>query len=175
MRAIPLAAAALTAALVLTACDDGGDGGGGKSDQSRESTACSINQLGIHVGPANAAPAAGDSGNIPVTLTNTNSRTCTLDGFPGIEMQAGGTSWTLAPEKGSTAQKLSLKKDETATFTITYVRGEAGAKGAAVTTMKISLPGHTEAEGWKWTYGTVARKAADELNASVSSFRTAGD
>jgi hypothetical protein len=177
MRALPVVAAftgAVTAALALTACGDGG-GGGGTTHKTATSSACHVNEVGIHVGPANTAPAAGDTGNVPVTLTNVNSRTCTLEGFPGIEMQAGGSSWTLTPEKGAKAQKLTLKKDESATYTVTYVRGETGAKGAAVKTMRISLPGHPDTKGWKWTYGNVARQTADVLNASVSSFQMAGD
>ncbi|MEU1197398.1 DUF4232 domain-containing protein [Streptomyces sp. NPDC005813] len=178
MRAIPLAAAlaGVTAAFALTAC--GGDGGGGdanaKSDASGKSSACSLQQVGVDVGPANAAPAAGDTGNIPVTVTNTGSGACTLDGFPGVDLRADGTSWTLAPEEGAKAQKVTLHQDEAATFTLTYVRGEAGS-GAAVRTLRISLPGHTGDKESKWTYGDVAEKSADKLDATVSTFRTAGD
>ncbi|WP_328918651.1 DUF4232 domain-containing protein [Streptomyces griseoaurantiacus] len=182
MRAtLPLAVTALAAALALTACDSGGDNG---TDTARKNgtgtaaagTACGFAELGLEIGPANAAPAVGDTGNLPVTLTNTKAGACTLDGFPEVGLLAGDTSWTVAREKAAQPAKLTLHQDESATFTLTYVRGEAGGKGAA-DTLRIALPGgsgDTVAKTAKWTYGVIAEKGAG-LDATVSPFQTAGD
>ncbi|GDY64720.1 hypothetical protein SAV14893_041130 [Streptomyces avermitilis] len=69
MRAIPIAVTALAAALALTACDSGGSGSG-SSDQSSKAASC---RFGIEVEPGNAATTAGDTGNVPVTVTNLDS------------------------------------------------------------------------------------------------------
>jgi hypothetical protein len=176
MRAtLPLTATALVAALALTACggntdsDAGSGSGGGKNGTA----ACALAGLGVQVGPANAAPAVGDTGNLPVTLTNTKAGACTLDGFPEVRLLAGDTSWTVAGDKSAQPAKLTLHQDESATFTLTYVRGEAGGKGAA-DTVRIALPGDSGARTAKWTYGVVAEKGSG-LDATVSPFRTAGD
>ncbi|MEU9288815.1 DUF4232 domain-containing protein [Streptomyces sp. NPDC048275] len=181
MRVLPIAVAVAAAALTLTACDSGGDSSG-ESKASPDSAAkttsanCKIDQVGIQVGPANAAPAAGDTGNVPVTLTN-NGAECTLEGFPGIAVQGGSTTTDVPEQEAATPPKLTLAKDGTATFTITYVRGEAGdGKSLDATTLKISLPGATDTQSFKWSYGPLAGKSdSGDLDASVSPFQTAGD
>jgi hypothetical protein len=172
MRAVPLTVTALAAALLLTACDSSGGGDGSHTD----STVCKIGEMGVQVGPANTAPAAGDTGNVPVTLTNRGSK-CTLKGFPGIDLYAANKSTNLQPEKGAKSAKLSLAENGTAAFTITYVRGKAGDKASLdVKTIKIGLAGATAEKSFKWSYGPVqGEDSAGVLKASVSAFQQAGD
>ncbi|MFK0025214.1 DUF4232 domain-containing protein [Streptomyces sp. NPDC090798] len=183
MRALPIAVVAAAAALTLTACDSGGSSN--NSDDGKKastassaaaSTACKIDQIGIQVGPANAAPAAGDTGNVPVTLTNKGAQ-CTLQGFPAVKVQDGGTSTDVPDEKSVTPPKQALAPSGTASFTITYVRGTAGdGKSLAATTLKIGLPGAATTQSFKWSYGPLAGKTGPtDPNASVSSFQPAGD
>ncbi|WP_405870541.1 DUF4232 domain-containing protein [Streptomyces sp. NBC_00005] len=174
MRATPITVAALAAALLLTACDDNGGDGGGTSE-NKAGDACTLDTVGVQVA-ASAAPSAGDSGNVTVTITNRDVK-CTLNGFPGVDLYAGGTSTTVLADKAAKAQKLTLAKDATASFTITYVRGEAGGKKSLpVKTVKFSLPGSTADHSFKWSYGEVAVKGdANEPNASVTAFQQAGD
>ncbi|MDL5202947.1 DUF4232 domain-containing protein [Streptomyces sp. ALI-76-A] len=181
MRATPLAVTALAAALLLTACDSGGSGSGSESDDSGSSRkpgdACQIGQLGVEAGPANAAPAAGDEGNIPVSLTN-QSAPCTLEGIAGAVLKAGGASATVPAADGAQPEKLTLAKGDSVTFTLTYVRGgAAGAKSLAAKTLEISLPGAPDdVQSFPWSYGPVALKADGEApDASVGPFTRAGD
>ncbi|WP_329136603.1 DUF4232 domain-containing protein [Streptomyces sp. NBC_00670] len=185
MRAtFPLAVTALAAALALTACssDDPNTGTGsdaatggknGTSTAAADAGACALTGLNIEVGPANAAPAVGDTGNLPVTLTNTKAGACTLDGFPKVTLLSGSTSWTVTEEKSAQPSELTLHQDESATFTLTYVRGEEGGKGAA-DTLRFSLPGDSGDKTAKWTYGVIAEKGSG-LDATVTPFQTAGD
>ncbi|MFG2789890.1 DUF4232 domain-containing protein [Streptomyces sp. NPDC048419] len=176
MRATPIAVAALAAALLLTACDNGSGGGDGSNGKAAKSgDACTLDGVGVQVG-ASAAPSAGDSGDVTVTITN-NGSTCTLSGFPAVRLQAGGTTSSVPSDKAAKAQKLTLAKDATASFTITYVRGEAGGKQSlAVKTAKFSLPGSSAGHSIPWSYGEVALKGgADRPNASVTAFQQAGD
>ncbi|MXM66307.1 DUF4232 domain-containing protein [Streptomyces sp. HUCO-GS316] len=174
MRAIPVAVTALTAALLLTACGDGGDGGDG-SAKSQDGTACTIDEVAVKVGPASAAPAAGDTGIVPVTITNSGSE-CTLDGMPAVALYAGGASTTVAPDEATKPRKLTLAKGGAVTFTLTYARGEAGGeKSLAVKTVKFSLPGAAQTHGFPWSYGEVALKSPGDPDASVSPFQQAGD
>ncbi|WP_217239986.1 DUF4232 domain-containing protein [Streptomyces sp. AC555_RSS877] len=179
MRTAPaLAATALAAALLLTACSD--DGGSGSDDDTKTAqggTACTIDEVAVEVGPANAAPAAGDSGSVPVTITNSGAE-CTLDGLPAVDLSAGDTSAKVPANPAADAsQKLTLAKDQALSFTVTYVRGgSGGAKTLAAKTGKFSLPGTTATHSFPWSYGDVAFKSdGRELDASVSGFQQVGD
>ncbi|MDF3300639.1 DUF4232 domain-containing protein [Streptomyces tropicalis] len=179
MRAIPLsvtAATAVAAALVLTACSSGGGDGKETGNKNTDRTACRIGQVGVQVGPANAAPSAGDNGDVPVTITNRGAQ-CTLDGFPGVVLAAGGSTATVPADKAGTPQKLTLPKDGTATFTLSYVRGKDGdAASLPAKTLRLSLPGASDSQNFTWSYGPVqGKKDAKDPNASVTAFTQAGD
>ncbi|ARP74167.1 DUF4232 domain-containing protein [Streptomyces pluripotens] len=169
MRVIPLTVTALAAALLLTACDGGGGVSGGSS-------ACRIGGVSVQIGSASVAPAAGDTGEVPVSLTN-QSTPCTLDGFPGVTLEAGGVAHEVPVLKGAKAQKLKLAKGDSASFTIGYVRGEAGDKShLAAKSVKIKLPGSATTRSFPWSYGPVALSSTgDAPNASVSAFQRVGD
>jgi hypothetical protein len=178
MRAVPITVTALAAALLLTACGGGNDSsskGSSKGKNSGGKASASSCDLGVAVGPVNAAPAAGDSGNVTVTLTNKGAQ-CTLDGFPTVEFQAGDTTVAVPRDEAAEAPKVTLAEQGTTSFTITYVRGEDGGdKGLAVTTVKYGLPGASADESFPWSYGAVALKGEDAPDASVSGFQQAGD
>ncbi|TQJ54750.1 DUF4232 domain-containing protein [Streptomyces sp. NBC_00080] len=181
MRAVPLTVTALAAALLLTACGGGDDSGSG-TDESKaaESTAsaggaCAADDLGQEVGPVNAAPAAGDSGNVTVTLTNKGAE-CTLNGFPTVDLTTEDGSTTVPKDEAAEAQALTLPAQGTATFTITYVRGEDGGdQSLAVKTVKYDLPGGSADQSFPWSYGDVALKSGKVPDATVSAFQQAGD
>ncbi|MFE9020599.1 DUF4232 domain-containing protein [Streptomyces sp. NPDC007808] len=178
MRATSLAVPALAAALLLTACDsDGGGGNGGGSQDAKARSACQVGEVALQVGPANAAPAAGDTGNVPVTLTNRGDSACTLDGLPGVDLRAGDSSTALKPDEGAVPRKTALAKGATTSFTLTYVRGEeAGGKSLAAETAVIRLPGSAETHDFRWSYGAVALKSDGKTpDASVSGFQRSGD
>ncbi|MDH6214614.1 DUF4232 domain-containing protein [Streptomyces pseudovenezuelae] len=176
MRATRITVAAFAAALLLTACDDGGgDGGSGSGASKAAGGGCTLDAVGVRV-DASPAPAAGDSGNVTVTITNRGSQ-CTLNGYPGVDLAAGSTSAKVPVDKASKAAKLTLAKEATASFTISYVRGEAGGtKSLAVKTGRFSLLGATADHSFAWSYGEVALKGdAGTPYASVTAFTQAGD
>ncbi|MFI8192862.1 DUF4232 domain-containing protein [Streptomyces sp. NPDC085946] len=175
MRALPAATAALAAALLLTACDEGGAENKSKEKEKAAGTACAIDRMGVETA-ANAAPAAGDTGTVTVTLTNRGDR-CTLRGFPGVDLVGAGASATVPVDEAAPEQRLTLAENATASFTLTYVRGaEGAAESLAVRKVTFALPGATATRSFAWSYGDVARKAeGDAPDASVSGFQTAGD
>ncbi|GGJ46669.1 DUF4232 domain-containing protein [Streptomyces brasiliensis] len=170
MRVIPLTVTALAAALVLTACDDGGNAKG------KDSSACEIGGVSVQIGSASVAPAAGDTGEVPVSITN-QSTPCTLSGFAAVRLKAGGTTAAVPALEGAKAQKLKLAKGDSASFTISYVRGKAG-DGANIDakSVEIGLAGSGATQSFPWSYGPVAGKgAAGSPDASVGAFQQAGD
>ncbi|WP_324784523.1 DUF4232 domain-containing protein [Streptomyces sp. H51] len=174
MRATSITVAALAAALLLTACDDGGSDGGDKGTP-KTGGACTLDGLGVQVA-ASPAPTAGDTGNVTVTLTNRGTE-CTLTGLPGVDLHAGSSSAAVPADQAAEGQKLTLAKGTTASFTLTYVRGEAGgAKSLPVKTATFTLPGSSADHSFTWSYGDVAVKGdAGAPDASVTGFQQTGD
>ncbi|MEU5364621.1 DUF4232 domain-containing protein [Streptomyces sp. NPDC005925] len=168
------ASSALAATLLLTACGDGDGGRGGEATATaRGAAACRIGDVGVVVGPANAAPAAGDTGNVPVDITNQGSP-CTLDGLPGVQVSAGDESVEVRAQQGAKVQPLRLAEHQSVSFTITYVRGEEDAAGVlAAEKLRIALPGESGGVGFPWSYGPLAGTGADDI--SVSAFQQTGD
>ncbi|MET9393310.1 DUF4232 domain-containing protein [Streptomyces sp. NPDC006624] len=176
MRTFPLTlAAALAATLLLTACNDSENAADdGKNADRPGDAACVLADLGVEVG-AGAAPAAGDTGNVTVTLTNRGAR-CTLDGFPAVALAADDRTASVTAEQPAAAEPLTLVKGATTSFTITYVRGEAdSARSLAVRKATFALPGATSTtHELAWSYGEVALKGeGGEPDASVSGFESA--
>jgi Protein of unknown function (DUF4232) len=171
MRAIPLTVTALAAALLLTACD-----GGGSKSESKNSSTCEIGGVSVQIGSASVAPKAGDTGEIPVSITN-QSKPCTLDHFPSVVLNAGSTRSKVPALKGAKVQKLKLAKGDSASFTISYVRGRTGDKtGVDAKTVTISLPDSPTARSFPWSYGPVAAQSGGSgPDASVSAFQQVGD
>lgn len=186
MRTAPTAiAAALLAALTLTACggSDGGDGGedgktGAATPESGKGGACTAAQAGFEIGPSSAAPAAGDEGAVPVTVTNKGDAACTLKGLAGVDLIAGERSWALKAQEGASQDtEVTLAGGQSMTFTIAYVRGVAGdtEKSAAVDAVKLTLPGDSKVSSFKWPDPEVAVKSESTLEATVGPFLPAGD
>ncbi|MEV5873414.1 DUF4232 domain-containing protein [Streptomyces sp. NPDC052101] len=171
MRAIPLTVTALAAALLLTACNNSGSKSGDKN-----SSGCEIGGVSVQIGSASVAPKAGDTGEIPVSITN-QSKPCTLDKFAGVTLDTGSAKADVPVLKGAKAQKLKLAKGDSASFTISYVRGAAGDKTSLdVKTVKITLPGTTASRSFPWSYGPVAGQSGTTgPNASVTAFQQVGD
>ncbi|MEU0896908.1 DUF4232 domain-containing protein [Streptomyces massasporeus] len=175
MRTYPLTlAAALAATVLLTGCSDDKSGGDDVKNADRASeSACALGDMGVEVGAA-AAPAAGDTGTVTVTLTNKGAQ-CTLKGFPGVDLLADDKTTSVLPDEGAKPQSLTLVKGGTTSFTITYVRGEAGsAESLDVHKASFTLPGDTRtAHELTWSYGAV--EWTDDQKPSVSGFETSGD
>jgi hypothetical protein len=182
MRVLPITVTALTAALLLTACDSGG-GSPDDADSSRGSTgggsgaaaACRTDDAEFALGPVGAAPAAGDTGTVTVTVTGRGAG-CTLEGFPHVALGAHGRLSDVPADKAAQSQRLTLAEGVTVSFTLTYVRSEEDA-GLPVDSLRVGLPGSTDVQTLPWSYGDVAVSAggSDLPNASVSAFQQAGD
>ncbi|MEU9350248.1 DUF4232 domain-containing protein [Streptomyces griseoloalbus] len=183
MRATPIAVPALASALLLlTACGTtGGDGQGGAEDGAgkQESTACSVDTVSVEVGAASVAPAAGDTGEVPVGLTNQGAA-CTLDGFPEVRLAGAGDAATVEvpPAEGARAQKLTLAQGGSASFTLTYERGTRGDGAFDAGKLHVGLPGSgsgSGSKGFRWSYGPVAADGQGGHLVSVSAYQQTGD
>ncbi|WP_055624729.1 DUF4232 domain-containing protein [Streptomyces sp. JHA19] len=182
MRTISVTAsvAALAAALLLTSCDDAGDAKTTQDKADKADTAAGAGcaaELAVRFGPANAAPAAGDTGNVPVTVTNRGAAPCTVEGLPGMELVAGDTTAAVPAAEAASGGKATFAKGASLAFTLTYVRGEEGAETSlAARTATVRLPGAEKTHSFKWAYGDIALKSDGSTpDASVTGFQQSTD
>ncbi|MET8981770.1 DUF4232 domain-containing protein [Streptomyces sp. NPDC004539] len=182
MRAVPLrlSVAALSAALLLSACSGGGDDSDDKSADSGTTpsasagggSTCAVDKLDTQAGAVNAAPGAGDSGNVTFTITNTGAE-CSLAGFPKVQLKADGAAVAVPQDPAAVAQAVTLPEQGTASFTITYTRGD-GDKAIKATKLEFGLAEGAGKE-FDWSYGDVVLKDEKTPDATVSGFQQAGD
>ncbi|QNP71053.1 DUF4232 domain-containing protein [Streptomyces roseirectus] len=181
MRAVPLrlCVAVFSAALVLSACSGGGDdeknadaGASPSASAAGGGSGCAADKLDAAVGAVNAAPGVGDSGNVTFTLTNTGAE-CSLAGFPQLELKAGGASAVVPQDPAAVAQEVTLPEQGTASFTVTYTRGD-GDKAIKATKLAFGVAAGAVKE-FDWSYGDVVLADAKKADATVSGFQQAGD
>jgi hypothetical protein len=66
-----------------------------------------------------------DQQHLEVLMTNSSGSTCTVKGFPGVDLKAADT-WSLVRSSKS-ASTVTLKPGAGASFVITYLPWEAGS------------------------------------------------
>ncbi|MEU1941675.1 MULTISPECIES: DUF4232 domain-containing protein [unclassified Streptomyces] len=109
-----------------------GSGGGGKAG----SDACATSQLGFR-----STHGMGE-GTLIVDLKNNGSATCTLQGFPGVDLKS--KNGTLSAERSDlAAPKTSVKPGEETRFTLYYPPNNSGGSGETFTTLVVTPPNET--------------------------------
>jgi Protein of unknown function (DUF4232) len=98
-----------------------------------------------------------DQQHLEVLMTNSSGSTCTVKGFPGVDLKAAD-SWSLV-RTAKSASAVTLKSGATASFVITYLPWEAGSgvefKAKSVV---ITPPNETTSVTLNWPGGSVLRQ-----------------
>jgi hypothetical protein len=122
----------------------GGGGGGGKSDE------CKANELKVTEGQGNGG--AAGSTYPAVQFTNTGSRTCVLQGFPGVSYVTGDSGQQVggaASRDGSIGAGVKLKPGAMASSVVKMAEtgnyDPAQCKPVAVRGLRIYAPDDTAA------------------------------
>ncbi|MEU3949039.1 DUF4232 domain-containing protein [Streptomyces sp. NPDC029526] len=176
MRAMPVTATAVAALLLLTACGgdsgEGADSGGDSKSTGRAAAPCTIGQVRVEAGAASVAPVDGDTGEVPVTVLNQGDP-CVLPGTPQVFLAgAGDSERTDVPlVEGAKPRDVTLARDGTASFVVTYVRGPSFDPGD----LHFGLSPETATEKVSWTYGRIAATEDGEHQVSVSTYQQTGD
>lgn len=125
------------------------------------SSPCSTTSLQISFGKA-ARTATAQQYRVRITLRNRGTRTCNLDGYPGMDLVGDGGDMRLpVAREGGRYAAVTLRPGQAASFTLTYVletareiQGELGAWGP--NSVVITAPNSTSHQTLKWTLGPVA-------------------
>jgi hypothetical protein len=138
-----------------------GSGGSGSSGGSSGTTTtsatgagCRTSNLGFSFGPDSGAQSVGSQGGIGVVLTNRGSGSCTLHGFPGVDIVSkSGAHWSLTRQSKGVGT-VTLRSGATASFEITYLPFDSANPGESLAFNAVSLlvtpPGETHSATLKW-------------------------
>ncbi|MFF0298354.1 DUF4232 domain-containing protein [Kitasatospora sp. NPDC004614] len=82
-----------------------------------------------------------------IELANRSAATCTMQGFPGVDLVSGGTTWSLPRSRSTQARQVTLPPGGTAYVLIDYLpyrgRGQRGQSEFKVTSMVLTPPNDT--------------------------------
>lgn len=100
-----------------------------------------------------------DQQHLEVLMTNSSGSTCTVNGFPGVDLKAADT-WSLV-RSGKTASAVTLKSGASASFVITYLPWQAGSgQEFKATSLVVTPPNETTSVTLTWPGGPVLRQDA---------------
>jgi predicted small secreted protein len=188
-------ALAIVGGLALTACNGTSSGAGGSDSSSGTPTPTASAADGSATGatPAGAgtttsaaggggaarchtanlgfawgAPGPSASGgrrSVAVKLTNKAGATCTMYGFPGVDLVNSGQSWSLPRATDVTPRTVTLVPGATATFTLVYRAYEgAGGQKYTPTTAIITPPDETTSYDLPWSYGSLMKDSTTSIS-----------
>jgi hypothetical protein len=102
-----------------------------------------------------ASPSASDQTDTYVMITNKTKKTCTIKGFPGVDLKGGSTDWPLT-RSGKTAAKIDAEPGVSVQFDITYLPWTKGSGTKfQPTSAVVTLPDETTSTTLKWPWGPV--------------------
>ncbi|MFF7979790.1 DUF4232 domain-containing protein [Streptomyces sp. NPDC007901] len=152
-----------------TASGSGGSGAGGSTTAPSAASGGSTTSGGSSSGGSVASCQASglgyswldtgsggdDQRHAVVALTNKSGHTCTLYGFPGVDLVNSGRQWSLQ-RAGVTPHRVTLASGDSANFTITYLASEQDDSTAFTpTTVVITAPNQRTSYDLPWHGGPV--------------------
>lgn len=140
--------------------DSGSDASSGSGSGSG-STTCHADGLSGTIAAGSGAQSVDSPGVEVVELTNTGSATCTMHGFPGLDLIASnGHHWSLA-RKSASATTVTLAPGGKAYFGIDYMPYQSGdGMEFKASSILITPPNDTHQLSVKWGEQSVLDQSA---------------
>ncbi|MFE4058287.1 DUF4232 domain-containing protein [Streptomyces sp. NPDC059096] len=155
-----VAVTAVAACLSLSACEDGtgsaagsaatgvaassdvaesasrSAGGDGAAEEGPPKGGCRTSQLDFSSSPATA------EGTLLVTLRNTGTAACSMNGFPGVDLK--GKDGSVSAGRGDAeASPVRVGPGEEARFTLRFPPNDSGGSGVTFTSLVVTPPDET--------------------------------
>lgn len=127
----------------------GTSGGSGSSDSGSDSGSGSGSGSMCKTSNLSMSTQHGISGEGQeiVGLTNTGSSTCTMHGFPGVDLKSeSGSDTVSAARSNSDVPTVTLAPGEKTDFVLTYEFNNSGGTGFTFTTMIVTPPNETHSK-----------------------------
>ncbi|MEU9452725.1 DUF4232 domain-containing protein [Streptomyces sp. NPDC048277] len=99
-------------------------------------------------------PSAGQQQSVAIALTNKSGHTCTMYGFPGVDLVNSGTQWSLQ-RTNATPQRVTLANGAAAHFVITYLKSDDAGTAFRPSTVVITAPNQRTSYDIPWQGGPI--------------------
>jgi hypothetical protein len=138
------------------ATKDSGSSTGTGAGTGTSSTRCHTAGLTFSFGPGDGTVSSSDDQQkLAVVLKNKGSATCTLQGFPGVDLKSAGGSWSLV-RSSVTPKKATLAPGNSATFVISFLPWTKGSGTEfKATSVIVTPPNETTSATLTWPGGSV--------------------
>ncbi|MFF7473489.1 DUF4232 domain-containing protein [Streptomyces sp. NPDC008092] len=130
----------------------GGSSSGGSSATGSVPT-CQASQLGYSW--ADPGSGTGQQKHAVVAFTNKSGHSCTMYGFPGVDLVNSGQKWSL-PRTNATPKRVTLANGASTSFPITFlVPAQGESTDFTPTTVVITAPNQRTSYDLPWHGGAV--------------------
>ncbi|MFJ6944502.1 DUF4232 domain-containing protein [Streptomyces wuyuanensis] len=124
---------------------------------------CLTSDLALSWAPGGTAVSGGtdpgSSRTAVVSLRNTGTATCMLDGFPKVTLAQGATTENLVDQRSVSHSAVDLEPGASARFTLTFRQGQSGDDGVVEpVTAIVTPPNNTASKNMRWRWGPVAEQ-----------------
>jgi hypothetical protein len=127
----------------------------GGSSASGGSVAAACQASGLGYSWADSGSGTGQQKHAVVALTNKSGHTCTMYGFPGVDLVNSGQQWSLQ-RTNATPQRVTLANGASANFAITFlVPAQGDSATFTPTTVVITAPDQRTSYDLPWHGGAV--------------------
>ncbi|MER7182010.1 DUF4232 domain-containing protein [Streptomyces hyaluromycini] len=135
----------------------GGSSSGGSSSGGSSATGsvpvCQASQLGYSW--ADSGSGTGQQKHAVVAFTNKSGHSCTMYGFPGVDLVNSGQKWSL-PRTNATPKRVTLANGASTNFAITFlVPAQGDSTDFTPTTAVITAPNQRTSFDLPWHGGAV--------------------
>ncbi|MDH6109774.1 hypothetical protein P3T36_005425 [Kitasatospora sp. MAP12-15] len=144
-----------------TGSSSGGSKTAGKGPSgSAAGSQCTTANLGITTAVGKGTPPEADMASVSVSFTNKGSASCTLDGFPGVDLTTGAGP-TSVPRGRHQGSAVTLAAGASTQSVIWFRTNPPGHTSIKVTGMTITPPGETHSVKLDWPGAPFANAADD--------------
>ncbi|MFJ9563348.1 DUF4232 domain-containing protein [Streptomyces fuscichromogenes] len=134
-----------------TSGSSGSSTSGGSSASGGSVPACQASQLGYSW--ADSGSGTGQQKHAVVALTNKSGHSCTMYGFPGVDLVNSGRQWSLQ-RTNATPKRVTLANGAAADFPITFLESDE-TDAFNPTTVVITAPNQRSSFDLPWHGGPV--------------------
>ncbi|MFE5037970.1 DUF4232 domain-containing protein [Streptomyces sp. NPDC056683] len=131
----------------------GGTSSSGGSSSTGSVPTCQASQLGYSW--ADPGSGTGQQKHAVVAFTNKSGHSCTMYGFPGVDLVNSGQKWSL-PRTNATPKRVTLANGASTNFAITFlVPGQGDSSDFTPTTVVVTAPNQRTSFDLPWHGGAV--------------------
>lgn len=118
---------------------------------------CHTADLSFSVAPGSGAQSVGSQGPVIIDMTNNGPSSCTMNGYPGVDLVAGdGQTWSLVRQTSVAPHAVTVRPGASTSFVITYLPYTPGSGQAFdVKTIVITPPNETTSVRIPWEFQPV--------------------